>query len=115
MSSAMPAALATVMVAALVAFVLLIGFVLTGELLGGPVVAVAAPRWTRHAAGLGSVDRWIKRRTPAVAPAPVQAAASPGIRTAVAGTTVEALSGELRSAGAAGRRVTMVGTVRNIG
>jgi succinoglycan biosynthesis transport protein ExoP len=118
---AWPKKLPTVLVAALAMFVLSTGFVVTGELLSivppqpalvrpidTPVLAKAAPAAAPTPAFATAVSRSAELRS--VLPA------SDG-RAAI-GVPIDALEGlarELGSAGDSGRRITVVGAVRNIG
>jgi uncharacterized protein involved in exopolysaccharide biosynthesis len=104
-----PKKLPTVLIAAFAAFALSAGFIVTGALLAtaplpagfAPVSAVpAAPATPR--VGSPSV-------TPANAPAAGMAAVPLGVNT------VEQIARALRRTGDDGRRVTVVGTMRNVG
>jgi succinoglycan biosynthesis transport protein ExoP len=117
---AYPKKLATVLIAAFAAFALSAGFIVTGALLAStaPTYAYAnayrpafePPRTMTRAAEMTSAPEMV---SPPLAPAGGQAAS--GAAAPLAISAVEEIARDLRHAGVAGRRVTVVGTVRNVG
>jgi succinoglycan biosynthesis transport protein ExoP len=112
----------TVLIAAFAAFALAAGFTVTGALLAlGP----SPPGYGYAPVGYGapaSVPPPLIMVAPAVAGAPIPRMASPPLAPAsvvaampMAISTVEQIARNLRQAGDAGRRVTVVGTMRNVG
>jgi uncharacterized protein involved in exopolysaccharide biosynthesis len=106
---AFPKKLPTVLIAAFAAFALSAGFIVTGALLAtAPLPAGFAPVSVAPAApATPRMDS--PSVTPANAPAAGMAAVSLGVNT------VEQIARALRRAGDDGRRVTVVGTMRNVG
>ncbi len=121
---AYPKKMPTVLIAAFAAFALSAGFAVTGALL--------APPATAYGYGYAPVGFNTPNFAPAapivpMAPAIVQAAAMPRVMSPplapaapaaalpIAVNTVDQIARSLRQAGEAGRRVTVVGTVRNAG
>jgi uncharacterized protein involved in exopolysaccharide biosynthesis len=104
-----PKKLPTVLIAAFAAFALSAGFIVTGALLAtAPLPAGFAPVSAAPAApATPRVDS--PSVTPANAPAAGMAAVPLGVNT------VEQIARALRRAGDDGRRVTVVGTMRNVG
>jgi hypothetical protein len=111
---AYPKKSAIVLIAAFAAFALSAGFTVTGALLASPPPAYA------HAYG----HMPVMHPPPAVSIEPARYIVSPPLvpagATGAAGSplivsTIEQLARELRQAGEAGRRVTIVGTARNVG
>jgi tyrosine-protein kinase Etk/Wzc len=117
---AYPKKLATVLIAAFAAFALSAGFIVTGALLAStaPTYAYANPygpafeplRTMANGAEMTPAPEMV---SPPLAPAGDQAAS--GAATPSVVSTVEQIARDLRHAGVAGRRVTVVGTVRNVG
>ncbi|HEY1474527.1 MAG TPA: exopolysaccharide transport family protein [Pseudolabrys sp.] len=108
-----PKKLPTVLIAAFAAFALSAGFVVTGALLAAPSPAYArvnAPAYAGPAMVASAMPRVDSPAlTPTSAPAAARAAAP------LAFNTVEQIAQSLKQAGDAGRRVTVVGTMRNVG
>lgn len=126
---AYPKKLQTLLIAAFAAFALSAGFIVTGVLLSAPTPSpyaygygpegYAAPGFEPPmAAPVAPVTPAMRRvASPSLMPA---AAAPAAVATALAAmrlpvSTVEQVARRLRSAGDAGRRVTVVGTARNVG
>ena len=119
---AYPKKLPTVLIAAFAAFALSAGFTVTGALLG------PAPS-SSYAYGYASAGydapAYEPRSTPTMAPPPPHIASPPLVPAAgladghaaisLPVSTVEQIARHLRAAGDAGRRVTVVGTMRNVG
>ncbi|HEY6022726.1 MAG TPA: exopolysaccharide transport family protein, partial [Pseudolabrys sp.] len=116
---AYPKKLAIVLIAAFAAFALSAGFTVVGALLATPVpynyvptVPLAPTR--ANAAAVPSMPSSPQVVSPPLAPAagrsPSTAAATPLVVS-----TVDKVARDLRQAGAAGRRLIAVGTVRNVG
>jgi len=115
-----PKKLATVLIAAFSAFMLSSGFVVTGALLASPVPAYAYA----YSAPTVSTHEYESTRPPAptmssppVAPAaePIGGAAGTGAPLDERPSAIETLALDLRQAGDAGRRVAVVGSMRNAG
>jgi succinoglycan biosynthesis transport protein ExoP len=123
-----PKKLPTIMVAAFAAFALSAGFAMTGALLASPpspysraygpvgygAPAFEPPAMAAPAMAASPVPRMV---SPPLAPA---AGLAPGFAASaalapLAVSTVEQIARSLRAAGDAGRRVTVVGTMRNVG
>lgn len=104
-----PKKLPTVLIAAFAAFALSAGFIVTGALLAmAPLPAGFAPVSAAPAApATPRVD------SPSVTPANAHAAGMAAVPLGV--NTVEQIARALRRAGDDGRRVTVVGTMRNVG
>ena len=104
-----PKKLPTVLIAAFAAFALSAGFIVTGALLAtAPLPAGFAPVSAAPAApATPRVD------SPSVKPANAPAAGMAAVPLGV--NTVEQIARALRRAGDDGRRVTVVGTMRNVG
>ena len=119
-----PKKLPTILVAAFAAFALSAGFTVTGVLLGP---APASYSYGYAPVGYGAPAFEPPRMsTPAMAAPPMPRVASPPLMPAagfaagaaampLAVSTVEQIAHRLRQAGEAGRRVTVVGTMRNVG
>ncbi len=106
-----PQKLPSVLIAALAAFMLSSGFTVTGALLAPP----AAPSGyayvpASYAAGSYAPPPMPRIIAPPLVPMP---SAQPAMPIAVA--SVDQIAARLRHAGEAGRRVTVVGTMRNVG
>jgi tyrosine-protein kinase Etk/Wzc len=119
---AYPKKLPTVLIAAFAAFALSAGFTVTGALL----VPAASPY--RYAAYAPASDGAAAFKRPAMTAPPIPRVASPplmpapsawlaadGTAAPLAVSSIEQIAHELRQAGDAGRRVTVVGTMRNVG
>jgi succinoglycan biosynthesis transport protein ExoP len=114
-----PKKLPTVLIAALAMFALSAGFVLTGELLGAlptpatrPMpVSLPPPAATTATEGKASAIHSV------IAAGPAESNAVEGARAAVGVPleAVEALARELGAAGDGGRRITVIGSLRNVG
>ena len=120
---AYPKKLPTVLIAAFAAFALSAGFTVTGALLGP---APSSSYAYGYAAAGYDAPAFEPQPTPAMAPPPPPRIASPplvpaaGVADGPAAvslpvSTVEQIARNLRAAGDAGRRVTVVGTMRNVG
>ena len=120
---AYPKKLPTVLIAAFAAFALSAGFTVTGALLGP---APSSSYAYGYAAAGYDAPAYEPQPTPAMAPPPPPRIASPplvpaaGVADGPAAvslpvSTVEQIARNLRAAGDAGRRVTVVGTMRNVG
>jgi len=121
---AWPKKVPTVLVAALAMFALSAGFVLTSELLGAPPASAAEPSPVSRLAPAASTK--LEDAGPAVAtaasepaqPVPRPAASALEAARAAAGVSleaVEALGDDLAGAGEAARRITVIGSLRNVG
>jgi uncharacterized protein involved in exopolysaccharide biosynthesis/Mrp family chromosome partitioning ATPase len=118
---AYPKKMPTVLIAAFAAFALSAGFAVTGALLSPPAAAYGygyapvgfnAPNFAPPAPMAAPIVRapmMPRVMSPPLAPAPIAAVMS------VAVSTVDQIARSLRQAGEAGRRVTMVGAMRNAG
>ena len=112
-----PQKLPSVLIAAFAAFMLSAGFTVTGALLASPAsaygYAYAPAPVAGYAAPMMAPPPPLMPRVAAPPLAPARAAnpAMPGM----AATSVEQIAARLRQAGDAGRRVTVVGTTRNVG
>lgn len=117
---AYPKKLPTVLIAAFAAFALSAGFIVTGALLA-PVAmpygyAAYAPAGSGAAAsGQPAMTASLSPRmaSPPLTPSPKRAAAGAGPPLPV--SSFEQIARDLRQAGDAGRRVTVVGAMRNVG
>jgi uncharacterized protein involved in exopolysaccharide biosynthesis/Mrp family chromosome partitioning ATPase len=141
---AYPKKLPTVLIAAFAAFALSSGFIVTGALLApgaapppgysayayAPVAytapaAYTAPGYEQPAvAAAPNVAPPVMPQAPAMAPAPMPRVASPPLMPAMMSglapvplpvSTVDQVARSLRQSGDTGRRVTVVGTARNVG
>jgi Mrp family chromosome partitioning ATPase len=115
---AYPKKLATVLIAAFAVFALSAGFTVTGALLS----STAAPHAYAYAPIFAPVRTTAEAGETAPGPeiaspplAPVMGPTASTAATPLAAGTVEQIARDLRHAGDAGRRVTVVGTVRNVG
>jgi polysaccharide biosynthesis transport protein len=115
---AFPMKLPTVLIAAFAAFALSAGFTVTGALLasapssysyGYSPAGYVAPTLARPAMPAQPVPRIV---SPSLAPVAGLAASA---ATSLPVSTVEQIARSLRAAGDAGRRVTVVGSMRNVG
>ena len=110
-----------VLIAAFAAFALSAGFVVTGELLSpsGAYSYAYAPPQAPAVYAPAPVPVWTPRATaPPPPPIPVMTPASavaPVAAVAAGAASVEQIAATLRSSGELGRRVTVVGTSRNVG
>ncbi len=102
-----PKKLPTVLIAAFAGFALSAGFIVTGALLASPSPPSGYPYAPPMAAGMTRVD------SPSLMPAAAPPAAMPAAPMAMG--TVEQIAQSLRQAGDDGRRVIVVGTMRNVG
>jgi uncharacterized protein involved in exopolysaccharide biosynthesis/Mrp family chromosome partitioning ATPase len=102
---AYPKKLPTVLIAAFAAFALSAGFAVTGALLASP------PASYSYGYGVAAFEPppMPRMASPPLAPAAGIAATAPRV------STVEQIARGLQYAGEAGRRVTVVGTMRNVG
>ena len=104
-----PKKLPTVLIAAFAAFALSAGFIVTGALLAtAPLPAGFAPVSAAPAAPVTP-----RMDSPSVTPANAHAAGMAAVPLGV--NTMEQIARALRRAGDDGRRVTVVGTMRNVG
>jgi tyrosine-protein kinase Etk/Wzc len=109
-----PKKLPTVLVAAFAAFALSAGFVVTGALLS----QVPASNGYAYAPASYNAPAYVPPAMAQVASPPLMPSASPGPALAsmpLAARTVEQIAQTLRHAGDDGRRVTVVGAMRNVG
>ena len=112
-----PQKLPTVLIAAFAAFMLSAGFTVTGALLASPAsaygYAYAPAPVASYAAPMMAPPPPLMPRVaaPPLAPAPAAIPAMP----AMAASSLDQIAARLRQAGDAGRRVTVVGTTRNVG
>jgi succinoglycan biosynthesis transport protein ExoP len=117
---AFPKKLPTILVAAFAAFALSAGFAVTGVLLA-PVPSSYSYGYAPIGYGAPAFEP-PRMSAPAMAAPPMPRVASPPLAVAAAAaampftvSTVEQIAHRLRQAGEAGRRVTVVGTMRNVG
>jgi succinoglycan biosynthesis transport protein ExoP len=119
---AYPKKMPTVLIAAFAAFALSAGFTVTGALLG----PASSSTYAFGYAPVGySAPAYEPTARPAMAPFPPRIESPPLVPTAglegglaamsLPVSTVEQIARNLRAAGDAGRRVTVVGTMRNVG
>ena len=105
-----PKKLPTVLIAAFAAFALSAGFIVTGALLAAPPASIGYG----YAAAANIAPAYTARAMPRVASPPLMPtnamAAAP-----LAASSVEGIARGLRHAGEGGRRVTVVGAMRNVG
>ena len=104
---AFPKKLPIVLISAFAAFALSAGFIVTGALLASP--PPSGYPYTPPAMGAAPV----RVASPPLMAVPTPPAATPG--APMAATTVEQVAQSLQRAGDAGRRVVVVGTMRNVG
>jgi succinoglycan biosynthesis transport protein ExoP len=119
---AYPKKLPTVLIAAFAAFALSAGFTVTGALL---VPAASPYRYAAYApAGSGAADSEQPTTTaqplprmasPPLMPTPIPKRAGGGAAPPLPVSSIEQIARDLRQAGDAGRRVTVVGAMRNVG
>ncbi len=107
-----PKKLPTVLIAAFAAFALSAGFIVTGALLAAPSPSYGYAYAPGHAAPTMVVPMMPRVDSPPLTPA-TPSAAKAAMPLAV--STVEQIAQSLRYAGDDGRRVTVVGTMRNVG
>jgi succinoglycan biosynthesis transport protein ExoP len=111
-----PKKLATVLVAAFAAFALSAGFTVTGVLLAAPssygFMAAEQGAATIAAAAMGAPTMPRVTSPPLTPPAPSGPAPAPA---ALAVSTVQQVAQSLKQAGDAGRRIAVVGAMRNAG
>jgi uncharacterized protein involved in exopolysaccharide biosynthesis/Mrp family chromosome partitioning ATPase len=139
---AYPKKLPTVLIAAFAAFALSSGFIVTGALLAPDAApppgyspyayapaAYAAPAYTapgyeQPAVAAPNVAPPVMPQAPSMAPAPMPRVASPPLMPSMMSglapvplpvSTIDQVARSLRQGGDAGRRVTVVGTARNVG
>jgi uncharacterized protein involved in exopolysaccharide biosynthesis/Mrp family chromosome partitioning ATPase len=140
---AYPKKLPTVLIAAFAAFALSSGFIVTGALLAPGAVpppgysayayapaayaapaAYTAPGYEQPVASAPNVAPPVMPQAPAMAPAPMPRVQSPPLMPAMMSglapvplpvSTVDQVARSLRQSGDTGRRVTVVGTARNVG
>jgi polysaccharide biosynthesis transport protein len=128
---AYPKKLATVLVAALGMFVLSVGFVLSGELLGaasapprarfapaadlGPVIAAVEPEEMLAPQPTAAAAIMTHAPAAALAPSPVSPARELRVPSGTPLEAIESLARELGQAGASGRRITVLGARRHAG
>ncbi len=103
-----PKKLPTVLIAAFAAFALSAGFIVTGALLATPSPSSGYPYAPQPMA-----VRMTRVDSPSMMPAASPAAAMPAVPMAV--STVEHIAQSMRHAGDDGRRVIVVGAMRNVG
>ena len=103
-----PKKLPTVLIAAFAAFTLSAGFIVTGALLATPSPSPGYPY-----APPPMAVRMTRVDSPSMMPAASPAAAMPA--APMAASTVEHIAQNMRQAGDDGRRVIVVGTMRNVG
>ena len=106
-----PQKLPSVLIAALAAFMLSSGFTVTGALLAPP----ASPSGYAYAPASYAAGSYAPPAMPRIVAPPLlpMPPAQPAMPIAVA--SVDQIAARLRQAGEAGRRVTVVGTMRNVG
>ena len=109
-----PKKLPIVLIATFAAFALAAGFAVSGELLSPSGYSYSYPVAAYATAPLAPVA--MMPRMPA-APPPVRMAAAPVMAAPamLPTSTIEQIAGRLRQAGEAGRRVTVVGAMRDVG
>jgi succinoglycan biosynthesis transport protein ExoP len=112
-----PKKVPTVLIAAFAAFMLSAGFTVTGALLAAPAAASYGYAPASYGGGYAPPPMAVQMSqvprvaAPPLAPMPpTHFAAAP-----MALNSIEQIAGNLRQAGEAGRRVTVVGTMRNVG
>jgi succinoglycan biosynthesis transport protein ExoP len=119
---AYPKKLPTVLIAAFAAFALSAGFIVTGALLA----PVAAPNgyaaYARAGSGAAASEApamtappMPRMASPPLTPTPLLKPAAAGAAPPLPVSSIKKITHDLRQAGAAGRRVTVVGTMRNVG
>jgi len=106
----------TVLIAAFAAFMLSAGFTVTGALLAAPAGASYGYAYAPQSYAAGSYA------LPMMAPAPPMPrvvapplAPAPSAAVPMAVSSIDQIAARLRAAGETGRRVTVVGTARNVG
>lgn len=123
---AYPKKLATVLIAAFAAFALSAGFTVTGALLSAPTPSPYAYGYGPAGYAAPNFDAPVYPPRPIMAPPPMpqmpRVASPPTMPAAPAVaaaplpvSTVEQIARSLRQGGDAGRRVTVIGTARNVG
>jgi uncharacterized protein involved in exopolysaccharide biosynthesis/Mrp family chromosome partitioning ATPase len=131
---AYPKKLPTMLIAAFAGFALSSGFIITGALLGGPgdvapiapaaypyayaPAAYAAPGYSQRIAMVPQVlppDTPLMPRVSAPPLSPAQVSGLPPALVPLPVSTVDQIARNLRQSGEAGRRVTVVGSARNVG
>ena len=116
---AYPKKLAIVLIAAFAAFALSAGLTVTGALLApaaSPYVTASMPAFEKPT--IAPTMAPPAPSQPQVISPPLAPAAAPvasGAATPFSASTVEQIARDLRRAGEAGRRITVLGTVRNVG
>ncbi len=116
---AYPKKLAIVLIAAFAAFALSAGLTVTGALLAAtasPYVTASMPAFEKPT--IAPTMAPTAPSQPQVISPPLAPAAAPvasGAATPFSASTVEQIARDLRRAGEAGRRITVLGTVRNVG
>src|ERR1035437_6866891 len=105
-----PKKLPTVLIAAFAAFALSAGFIVTGALLASAPSSYGAPA---YAAPAMATPVMLRVDSPHLMPAAAPPAAMAAMPLAV--SMVEQIAQSLRQAGDGGRRVTVVGAMRNVG
>jgi succinoglycan biosynthesis transport protein ExoP len=121
---AYPKKLATVLIAAFAAFALSAGFTVTGALLASPAASYSYPYAPAPYAAqayeptIGAPIVAPPPKMPHMSSPPLSPGLSAGFGAAAVPlpvSTIEQIARSLRQAGDSGRRVTMVGTARNVG
>jgi succinoglycan biosynthesis transport protein ExoP len=107
---AFPKKLPTVLIAAFAAFALSAGFIVTGALLAVGPSSTGHPSAPAYAAPAMAASAMRRMNSPSMMPS-----GGPQAGRAPAMNTVEQIAQSLREAGGDGRRVTVVGTMRNVG
>jgi uncharacterized protein involved in exopolysaccharide biosynthesis/Mrp family chromosome partitioning ATPase len=111
---AYPKRMATVLIAAFAGFALSAGFIVTGALLAAPSQSYAYG-YGRAAYGEPAYEPAAPRmNAPSLVPHPPPVGAHPAVAPVVP-STIDQVAQDLRQAGDAGRRLTVVGTMRNVG
>ncbi len=114
---AYPKKLAIVLIAAFAAFALSAGFTVTGALLAPTVSPYAATSRQAFEKPIAPLTMALATPSPpqVISPPLAPTAAPVGATTPFSVSTVEQIARDLHRAGEAGRRVAVVGTVRNVG
>jgi uncharacterized protein involved in exopolysaccharide biosynthesis/Mrp family chromosome partitioning ATPase len=119
---AYPKKLPTVLIAAFAAFALSAGFTVTGALLAPAALPYSYVAYAPASYGAAPFERpaMMAPPMPHVASPPLMPASAPGLAAGGAAaplpvSSIEQIAHDLRRAGDAGRRIAVVGTMRNVG
>ncbi len=113
---AYPKKLPTVLIAAFAAFALSAGFIVTGALLAPVATPYAYAAYAPAGSGPGASEPPSPHMaSPPLAPMPLPKRATGGAVPPLPVSSIEKIAHDLRQAGDAGRRVTVIGAMRNVG